>query len=143
MAISYLSEELLFWLGGFFTVFLFTAFFVGVYLATKLRLYEDVKILHLWLMSIPTGLLLTGLMISSSIAKVPGSGDYIAGYQDHIGKYVTFYALLIFYGTAVPDLFSRVRQKVLQGQNMGIGPPNGATVTDNDEDTHNNGDGRA
>lgn len=96
----------------------FFAFFCGVGIADAIDLYSGIPRKTVWLMSVPTGLVSTGLlMISASVAvSNGGAGEngplIVYGYMESVPKYSVFVGVLMFYGTATPELFQALRNKI-------------------------------
>ena len=72
-------------------------------------------------MSVPSGMVSTGLLISSASVAIPdeGSGQNAVtvhyGYMESVPEYIVFVGLLMFYGTATPELFEGIRNRVRSG----------------------------
>lgn len=96
----------------------FLAFFCGVAIADVIDLHSDIPRLTVWLMSIPTGMVSTGLLMVSASVSIPndGAGEngaiVLYGYMESIPKYAVFVGLLMFYGTATPELFQAIRNRI-------------------------------
>lgn len=88
------------------------AFFAGVLIADRVRLYVDLGRTHMWILSIPTGLLSVGMLISSAAATVDGVSYH--GYMESFADYIMFCAIIMFYGTAAPELFASLRTQLLR-----------------------------
>lgn len=78
----------------------FIAFGLGVVLSVHLGLNGNVRAKHVYLMSIPVGLLTTGNILSIS--------EY--NFMDSLGKFCLFAGTMMFYGTLVPQLFDQARR---------------------------------
>lgn len=65
---------------------------------------------NVWLMSVPVGLVTTGILISS--ASIQQSGVIYYGYMASPAKYSIFFGTIMFYGTAAPELFAAVRGRL-------------------------------
>lgn len=61
-------------------------------------------------MSIPVGLITTGVLLSSAGVLVEGVVQY--GHTDSVGQYMTFCGTIMFYGTTVPELFVAFRARL-------------------------------
>lgn len=88
------------------------AFFAGVLIADRVQLYAELGRTHMWLLSIPTGLLSVGMLISSAAATVDGVSYH--GYMESFADYIMFCAIIMFYGTAAPELFASLRTQLLR-----------------------------
>ena len=107
-------------------------FFLGVIFSDVMRMHE-VPRLHLYIMSVPVGLFMLGMLINVSHVEVestlPGGvlkTETRYGYLRHFSDYMMFIAIVVFLGTAVPTLFESVRRGVLknvQEQIPGDGKP--------------------
>ena len=91
----------------------FAAFFIGVFIADYTGLYRDLKRGNIWLISVPTGLLTTGILILSATVKVDET-TILYGYNDSFHEYVIFFAVVMFYGTAAPELFASYRARIVR-----------------------------
>ena len=85
---------------------------LGVLIADLVGLYSNLQRTHMWLISLPTGLLTTGLLILSATTTV--DGDTYHGYRDSFAEYVIFCAIIMFYGTAAPELFASFRARIIR-----------------------------
>ncbi len=90
----------------------FAAFLIGVIIADCAHLYSKTERKSVWLLSIPTGLVTTGLLMSSASISIEGIVQY--GYMASIPKYAIFFGIVIFYGTAVPELFVAFRTRLIR-----------------------------
>ena len=61
-------------------------------------------------MSVPAGLLTTGILISS--ASIQLSGVTYFGYMVSPAKYLIIIGTIMFYGTAAPELFAAIRGRL-------------------------------
>ena len=91
------------------------SFFGGVLIADLTGLYENLARRHMWLISIPTGLLTTGLLITSAASTVEEKVYH--GYTGSFAEYVVFCAIIVFYGTAAPELFASFRARITRINN--------------------------
>ena len=85
----------------------FAAFFFGVTIAHISGLYPKLERKFIWITSVPTALIITGMLISSASTELNGITYH--GYMDSLAKYFIFIGTIIFYGTAAPELFSSFR----------------------------------
>ena len=95
----------------------FGAFFGGVLIADRIGLYGNLTRVHMWLLSIPTGLLTTGMLITSASTTLGASTHH--AYTDSVAKYAMFCAIIMFYGTAAPELYASFRARIIQHNNPG------------------------
>ena len=102
----------------FFDLFLanllpIAAFFIGVIIADCAHLFSETERISVWLFSIPTGLVTTGILMLSASISTGGIVHY--GYMASVPKYAVFLGIVIFYGTAVPELFTAFRARLIRG----------------------------
>lgn len=90
----------------------YLAFFSGVIFSGKAGLYPSIKPSHLAFLSIPAGLIITGLLIN--IASVTIQDITYFGYTAEIHKYLFFIGVLMIYGTVAPDSFLVLRKRFSQ-----------------------------
>jgi hypothetical protein len=95
-------------------------FFFGILVSDVLRLH-DMRRLHLYVMGIPTGLFIVGMLVNSARVEVATTlaDDVVSteaqyGFlQDH-PDYMIFAAIVIFMGTSTPALFRQLRSRFSQ-----------------------------
>ena len=91
----------------------FAAFFIGVIIADCAHLISKTERKIVWLLSVPTGLVTTGMLMSSASISTEGVVHY--GYMASVPKYAIFFGIVMFYGTAVPELFAAFRARLIRG----------------------------
>ena len=99
----------------------FLSFFAGVWLADRMGLYSHIPRRMLYLTAIPTGLLVPGLLASSGVVTIGKVHHY--GYMQHEFKLALFLGTVMIYGSASPELFAAIRNKILQSRGGGTGEP--------------------
>jgi hypothetical protein len=93
----------------------FLCFLFGVQLAVELKLIETYSRRQVWLISIPVGLVVMGVLFASHSVTIEGV-DMVyqeVGYMSSVPQYLLFTGLSIFYGTAAPTLFGDIRRKLI------------------------------
>ena len=99
------------------TLIPFVVFYFGVTIADKFGLYPKLERKYIWIMSVPAGLVTTGMLISSASIELNGITYY--GYMDSLDKYFVFIGAIMFYGTAAPELFAAFRGRIKGTVNSG------------------------
>lgn len=87
-----------------------TSFFIGVVIADKMGLYPQEERKSLYLASIPTNLVTTGILIQNSTYQKDSFNTQI--YMESGHQFMLFCGILIFYGTVSFELFHVYRQKL-------------------------------
>lgn len=92
----------------------FIAFAFGVFIADRLALHDIRKRSNLYLIAIPVALLTIGLMVSSTKIEQATEDQivYQYGHLSAMDQYLIFNAIIIFYGTLVPQTFHKVRGQI-------------------------------
>jgi len=87
------------------------SFFVGVIIADIAGLRPNVKRRTTYLIAIPTGFVITGMLIGASVVKVNGVTYY--GYMQEWHKGLLFFGTIMLYGVVSTEAFSAIRNRVL------------------------------
>ena len=95
----------------------FVAFFFGVFISIKLKLNGELRGWHVFLMSIPVGLLTIGTLLLSSTVEIngPNIGESITkyGHMNSEAQFFVFIGTVMLYGTLVPQLFNQTRRRIV------------------------------
>ena len=103
----------------------FVAFFVGVYISTKLKLETERTRVQVWWVSVPVGLFAVGTLLKANavtdVQITPGGvvTQTQYGFAQDWSSFLIFMATLMFYGTLSNQLFNRIR-----GQHVSSKPDN-------------------
>jgi hypothetical protein len=92
----------------------FVAFGIGVYISEAMGLNTVESRKHIYLMALPTGLLTVGILLSGSTVNITAANGLPKVHHGHMqsfGIYAVFCGTLMFYGTAVPQLFESFRKR--------------------------------
>ena len=90
------------------------SFFVGVIVADSVGLYGSIKRRTMYLTAIPTGIVVTGMLMSGASVTLDGVANY--GYMQTMPKYMMFCGTIMFYGVASPELFGAIKSRVLDNR---------------------------
>ena len=86
-------------------------FFFGVIIGERAGLYRPITPLVIYITSIPTGVLIVGLLAgSASTVTNEGFIKYVYFEQSH--KLMTFCGAMMFYGIAAPELFVAILNRI-------------------------------
>ena len=96
------------------------AFFVGVVISDWMKLYAALERKHIYLMSLPVGLVTVGILVSGASVVVNNTTMY--GYTESFPAYITFFGTIMFYGTLVPEMFEVFRKKIRPPQENSTSP---------------------
>ena len=88
-----------------------------MFIAEFIGLHQELKLKIKLIVSVPTGLVTTGLIISSTSIELNGTTNY--GYMDSLHQYVIFIGIVMFYGTVAPELFASLRGRFKGAGNSG------------------------
>ena len=97
----------------------FAAFALGVWISIRI-IHTEIAPQTIWLMAIPVALITIGNFMQMTYIDVPipdhagfRERESTYTYMQNYGTFLVFAGTLVLYGTAVPQLFNRIRLRVV------------------------------